>query len=150
MKHAKGISVGVLLAAMAVFGAYPVIAQDKGKDTKAAPAAKAEKGTVTVKTVFENDKVRAQEVTYKPGDENRSVARNNYGRVIRALTSGTLQRTYPDGKTESNDWKAGDVRYIEPTSGAALQYTTKNVGKSDVVLFVVQLKETSKAAPAKK
>jgi hypothetical protein len=124
-----------------------VMAQDKGTDTKAASAAKA--GSATTKVLFENDKVRAQEITYKPGDENTSVPRD--ARVVRALTAGTLLRTYPDGKTEKAEWKAGEVRFNDAVSGPSPQYTTKNVGKSELVLYLVILKGTSQpAAPAKK
>ena len=42
MKPATGIGMGALFTAIAVCGVYaPVIAQDKGKDTKVAPAASA-------------------------------------------------------------------------------------------------------------
>jgi hypothetical protein len=91
-----------------------------------------------VKVLLENDKVRAFETRYKPGDENSNVPRE--GRVIRALTSGTLMRTYADGKTERIEWKAGDVRYNPPITGPVPQYTTKSVGASDLVLYVVVMK----------
>ena len=45
-------------------------------------------------------------------------------------------RTYADGKTEKVEWKTGEVRIQGPTG----QYTTKNVGKSDIALYVVVLK----------
>jgi hypothetical protein len=55
---------------------------------------------------------------------------------VRALKGGTLQRTYADGKKEQVVYKTGDVRINEP--GPA--YTTKNIGKSEVKLYVVRLK----------
>jgi hypothetical protein len=123
------------------------LAQDKGKDAKAAPAAKAGKEP-TIKVLLENEKVRVQEVTYKPGDENTAVSRD--GRVVRALTAGTLQRTYVDGKTDKVEWKVGETRYNEPAPVSAPQYKAKSVGKSDLVLYVVIVKGTSQPAPAKK
>ena len=110
---------------------------DKAKDAKAAPAAKAEKGMATQKVLLENDKVRVFEVRYKPGDENKSVPSASF-RVLRAVKGGTLMRTYADGKTENVEWKTGEVRMNEPSKTA---YTAKNVGKTDVELYIVVLKQ---------
>jgi len=114
------------------------MAQDKAKEMKAAPAAKAEKGKAKVKVLFDNDKVRVQEVTFKPGDEGASVARPF--RVIRPLKGGTIQRTWADGKIDKVQFKTGEVKALEPDK----PFTPKNVGKSDIVLYVVQLKEPKK------
>jgi hypothetical protein len=57
-------------------------------------------------------------------------------RVVRAIRGGTIQRTFADGKTETVQYKPGQVRVQQP--GPA--YTTKNIGKSVLVLYVVQLK----------
>jgi len=108
------------------------MAQDK------AQAAKAEKGKVTLKVLHEDDKVRVFEATFKPGDEGANVARPL--RVIRPLKGGTIQRTYPDGKTDKLEFKTGEVKVLPP----AAPYTPKNVGKSDVVLYVVYVKEPKK------
>ena len=107
------------------------MAQDKAKADKAAPKA-------TIKVVAENDKVRAFETTYAPGAENTAVPRSSI-RVVRALKGGTLQRTYADGKKENVVYKAGDVRINQPGPN----YTTKNVGKTEIRLDVVQLKEAA-------
>ena len=45
-------------------------------------------------------------------------------------------RTYADGKTEKVEYKTGEVRINAPSG----QFTTKNVGKSEVELYVVVLK----------
>jgi hypothetical protein len=98
-------------------------------------AEKAAAKTATIKVLAEHDKVRAFETTYAPGAENKAVPRSAT-RVVRALKGGTLQRTYADGKTEKVVYKTGEVRINEP--GPA--YTTKNVGKSEVKLYVILLK----------
>lgn len=54
-------------------------------------------------------------------------------RVVRALKGGTVLRTYADGKTEKSEWKTGEVQIQEPGP----QYTARNVGKTEVVLYVV-------------
>jgi mannose-6-phosphate isomerase-like protein (cupin superfamily) len=132
------LSVMMSFAVVTLFGMSQGFAQDKSKDAKAAPAAKAEKGQSTVKVLLENDKVRAQEVTYKPGDENKAVSR--YNRVVRALTAGTLQRTWAGGKTDKVEFKVGDVIFNPAVDGSAAHYTAKNIGKSELRLYVVQLK----------
>ncbi len=116
-----------------VLAAAPAIAQDKGKDAKAAPAAKA---AAKLTTVMENAKVKVFEVEYKPGDENKAVP-SSAQRVVRCLKGGTLTRYYADGKTEKAEWKAGEVRFNEPSKTT---YTAKNTGNTDIHLFIVQLK----------
>ena len=107
-----------------------VMAQEKAK------AEKAEKGKAVLKVLAENDKVRVFEVAFKPGDENKAVPSSSF-RVVRALKGGTLMRTYADGKTQKVEWKTGEARINEPDKVA---YTVKNVGKTDVMLYVVVLK----------
>jgi hypothetical protein len=141
MKRLIRLLIGLLVPAFIVAGlaVQPAVAQDKAKDTKAAPAAKAAKGKATVKVLFENDKVRVAEVTFKPGDEAANAARPFH--VVRALKGGTLMRTYADGKTEKSEFKTGEVKVLEAESKP---YTPKNVGKSDVVLYAVFVKEPKK------
>ena len=117
-----------ILAGVAV---TPALAQDKAK-----AAAKAEKGMAKITVLVDNDKVRAFEVLFKPGDENKSVPSTN-NRIVRALKGGSLLRTYADGKTQKSDYKTGQVRFAE---GEKVAFTAKNTGKSDVQLYVVVLK----------
>ena len=102
--------------------ADPAIAQDKAS-------------TVKMKVLVDNDKVKAYEVTYAPGAENKGIASTTM-RIVRGLKGGTLERTYADGKKELVRWKAGEVKQVNP--GPA--YTTKNIGKGELQLYVVQLK----------
>jgi hypothetical protein len=139
MKKSVGFVMGILVPAFILAGvvASPIMAQDKAKDEKAAPAAKAVKGKSTTKLLFENDKVRVIESTFRPGDEAINPAQPF--RLIRVLKGGTMQYTYPDGKTEKIEWKTGDVKGLEPTTAAP-----KNVGKTNYVAMVVYLKEPKK------
>jgi hypothetical protein len=57
-------------------------------------------------------------------------------RVVRALKGGTLMRTYADGKTEKVQWKTGEVKWLGPDP----VFATKNVGKTEIVLYVVEVK----------
>ncbi len=122
--------------------AMPALAQDKAKPaamdkSKAAAekpkAAEKKAGEGTRKVLVDNDKVVVTEVRYKPGEG--STMRERGPRVTRALTSGTMERTYADGKKETIEWKAGDVKYSPKQT-----FINKNVGKTEVALFVTALK----------
>jgi len=128
----RSFATAVLGAAALAFAASGALAQDKGKMEKKADASEV---TMSRKDITENDKVKVYEVTYKPGQGNNAVAASTT-RVVRAMQGGQLQRIYKDGKTETLEWKTGQVRVVEP--GPA--YSTKNVGKTTVQLYVVQLK----------
>ncbi len=86
------------------------------------------------KELLNNDKVRVLDTRWAPGAESPSVARP--ARVIRVTKGGTLQRIYPDGRMEPVRWKTGEVKFYEATE----PYSVKNMGKSEVVLYVVTLK----------
>ena len=73
--------------------------------------------------------------TFAPGAENTSVPASSTC-VVRALAGGTLERTYTDGKKEKVSYKTGEVRINEVSPA----FTTKNVGKNEIKLYVVQVK----------
>ena len=58
---------------------------------------KAAKGAPTQKVILENAKVKVFETTYKPGETNTAIASTTY-RTVRAMTAGTTQWTFADGK----------------------------------------------------
>jgi hypothetical protein len=105
------------------------MAQDKAKDRKAETA---------TKVLFDNDKVRVQEVTFRPGDQGPNIPRPF--RIIRVLKGGTIQRTFPDGKTDNVVYKTGEVKVYE----ADPPFVPRNIGKSDIVFYVVALKSPKK------
>jgi beta-alanine degradation protein BauB len=128
MRQFVRILVSVLAATVMTAGVTPAVAQEKAK----APAA--EKGKSTRAVLAENDKMKVLEVRIKPGEVNRPTY--NASRVVRVLKGGKLLRTYADGKTEPLVWKTGQVAIQEPGP----EYTAKNVGKTEIVLYVVVLK----------
>lgn len=125
MKTSARYFVGVLVSVFMLAGvvASPAMAQDKGK---------AEGLKSTAKRLFKNNKVLMAEVTYKPGAKRTT--RKRPFRVLRALTSGTPQRIYADRRTGNVVWKAGEVRVFENDKEP---FGTKNVGTSDLVLYLV-------------
>lgn len=126
--------VGLLVPAVLMI-ATPALAQHEVKDLKPPQAAKAKKGEAKVTNIMENDKAVALEILLKPGDLYKADASKS-ARVIRALKGGTLLRTDPDGKTQTVEWKTGQVRFFE----AVHPHTGKNTGKSDLHFYVVVLK----------
>jgi hypothetical protein len=124
MKRTIGLLVGFLVPAFILAGGN-ALSQEKGIG-------------VQVVKIVDNDKVLVIENHYKPGAENSNVPRS--ARVVRALTSGTLMRIYPDGKTEKVEWKAGEARFFPASVGDVPQYKTRNVGKTELVLYLVVLK----------
>ncbi len=119
--------VGIVMPAFIVAGgiANSAVAQDK-----------AAKGMMSSTVILDNAKVRVLLNTFKPGDVNTNILSSS-PRVVRALKGGTLERTYADGKKESIVWKSGDVRYLE---SSPVTYTNKNVGKTEIQLYLVVLK----------
>jgi hypothetical protein len=124
MRTPAAALLGLLIPAFLAAGiaVNPAIAQDKAPSVK-------------MKVLIDDDKVKVYEATYAPGAENKGVASSSM-RIVRAMTSGTLELTYADGKKEKRPWKAGQVREVKP--GPA--YTTKNISKTELQLYVVQLK----------
>jgi hypothetical protein len=139
MKGRGNMKSGYRLCALAFVSAVvlaaPAVAQDKKgmappkTEMKAAP----EKGGESRKLIVDNDKVLVTENTYKPGAI--STMRERGVRVSRALKDGTLEKTWADGKKETLNWKAGEVRYQGKET-----FTLKNVGKSDWTVYTVTLK----------
>jgi len=93
---------------------------------------------VPTKVLFDNDRVRVQEVTFRPGDEGPNVPRPF--RIIRVLEGGTMQHTYSDGRTEKVVYQTGEVRVHE----ADKPYVPRNIGKSYITFYVVALKQPQK------
>ena len=137
MKSLIRLLVSLVIPALMLTAANPAIAQDKAKDAKAAPMdAKAHKATNTTKVLHEDYRVRVVENTTKPGEMSANVVRGV--RVVRILQGGTQERTYADGKKEKIERKAGEVFVAGPDKQA---YFQKNIGKTTIVSYVVQIKQ---------
>jgi hypothetical protein len=130
-KQSASIFMGSLVAAFLLAGvaAIPAMAQEKAKEEKV------EKGKAIQTVRAENDKLRAWEIRFRPGDENLSIPSSSF-RVVRVLKGGTLLYSFADGRTDKRELKAGDVLLPKPGP----QYTAKNVGRSELVLYVVMVK----------
>jgi hypothetical protein len=126
-KKPAGNLVTVLLPVLLAAGTYGNVAMAQEQAT--ATSAKEE---TTV--LAENEQFQVIEERFGPGAESDNVARPP--RVVRAVKGGTLQRIFPEGKTDVSEWKTDEVRM----AGATPPYITKNVGSTDIVLYTVRLK----------
>jgi mannose-6-phosphate isomerase-like protein (cupin superfamily) len=107
----------------AVLLSLPATAQDKKAPIRAQ------------KVLLDNDRMRATESMFKPGEVNPMEPRGH--RVTRVLKgSTTIERTHSNGKTEKIEWKEGGV-YYSPADNAS----AKNIGKGEVTIYTVTMKE---------
>lgn len=120
MKMFNRLCMNSLMASFLTAGLSAAMADEKGQSSRTILA--------------ESDKLQVIEIRQKPGEV--STPSTSSTRAVRALKGGTMLRTYADGKTEKVEWKTGDVQIQEPGP----QYTVKNVGKSEIVLYAVRLK----------
>jgi len=115
---------GILLLALCV----PALAQDAAKvDAK------------HYKVEFENAKVRVMHATYGPHE--KSVMHSHPDVVAVFLTDGKVRFTFPDGKTQDADAKAGTAMWTP-----AMTHLPENVGDKPFEVMVIELK----GAPASK
>jgi len=94
-------------------------------------------GDSAAKVLADGAKVRAMEATYLPGDQSKSVIHRSF-RVVRALRSGTLQRIFSDGKTDTWVMKTGNKKIYEPDK---VPYANKSFRAPDLLFYVAALKE---------
>ncbi len=88
------------------------------------------------KCVFENERTRVCEVTFKPGD--RIAVHSHPDHLVYAMSSGKLRIT-PAGKDAAEaEVKPGMVLWIPAESHSAV-----NVGNTDVRLVVVEMKDVN-------
>ena len=130
----------VVAILMLAFTTRAVMAQEKAKaeKEKAAPAQAAKKEWSKVgpnaKVLVENDKVRVQEITYKPGEKSEMRKRGGT-RVNYVLEGGPTKIYYPDGKTEKGERKKGTATY----NTSEVTTSTENVGKTNTRSLIISL-----------
>ena len=86
------------------------------------------------KFIMENDRVRVLDAHFKPGE--KAAMHMHPDHVVYILNDGKLQLTSSKGKAEEMNLKAGQAIWMDATSHAA-----ENLGKTDMHLLVVELKE---------
>jgi quercetin dioxygenase-like cupin family protein len=123
----------LLLPLLFVFAfAIPVMAQDA---TKADPN--------HYKVESENSRVRVVRAKYGPHE--KSVMHSHPDLVAIFLTDGRIKFTYPGGKTEERDMKAGTTLFTPATT-----HLPENITDADMEIILVELKGAKRRPAAKK
>ncbi len=85
--------------------------------------------------LLENDKVRVMEVRLKPG-QKAPMHDHPSPHVVYVKTDSRLKLTFPDGKDNVIDLKAGQSLWLD-----AGPHEAENVGKTDFDNLVVEVKK---------
>lgn len=102
--------------------------------TKTSVARDPIKVSPTYKVLLENDRVRVLEYRSQPGEISPMVSASE-AVVYRLSPSYKLKFTFPDGKTELIEGKAGDVHWREEG-----MFEIENVGNTEAHAVIVELK----------
>ncbi len=86
------------------------------------------------KVEFENDKVRVLRINY--GSHEKSVMHTHPNGVGVFLVDASGRFTYPDGKTEDIEMKAGQAMWFPP-----VEHNPENTGERPISLIFVELKK---------
>jgi quercetin dioxygenase-like cupin family protein len=82
---------------------------------------------------FENDKVRVLRIKYAPGE--KSVMHSHPASVVVFVNDIQGRFSYPDGKTEEINGKAGQVIFTEAT-----EHLPENLGSAQLEVLQIELK----------
>ena len=119
-----------LLALFLLAAAVPALAQDPVKvDSK------------HYKVEFENSSVRVLRIKYGPHE--KSVMHRHPNSVAIFQSDGRVKFTYPGGKTEERDMKAGQAIWTP-----AVKHLPENLTDNDMEVLLVEMK--TRRRPAKK
>jgi beta-alanine degradation protein BauB len=86
------------------------------------------------KLIMENDSVRVFDVRFKPGE--KAAMHSHPDHLMYIFNDGKIKLMHSTGKPQIVDLKAGQAIWMDATSHAA-----ENLGKTDVHMLVVELKE---------
>ncbi len=84
--------------------------------------------------VLENERVRVLRYHDKPGD--RTLQHHHPDYVLYAESSFRRRLTFPDGRKQEVDVKAGSIVWMK-----AHQHIGENIGDTDTDVIIVELKE---------
>jgi quercetin dioxygenase-like cupin family protein len=89
------------------------------------------------KVEFENNEIRVLRITYGPGE--KSVMHNHPDAYAIFLTDAQSKFTFPDGKTQVNEPKAGSTMWTP-----AGKHLPENTGDKPFEVILVELKSKKK------
>jgi quercetin dioxygenase-like cupin family protein len=85
------------------------------------------------KVEFENERVRVVRIKYGPGE--KSVMHGHPESIAVFLTDAHAKFTYPDGRSEDIDAKAGSVQHMD-----AFTHLPESTGKTPFEVIQIELK----------
>jgi len=85
------------------------------------------------KVVFENERVRVSEITFKPGDAIPMHSHPDH--FVYVMTAGTLKLSYPDGTSKDIVGTPGQVMWVPAETHAG-----ENIGSTEFRGLVVEFK----------
>jgi len=89
------------------------------------------------KVEFENDQVRVLRINYGPGE--KSVMHSHPEGVVLFLSDGDGKFTFPDGKTQDMEFKAGTVIWTPESS-----HLPENTGDKPFEVIQIEMKNNGK------
>ncbi|GBD91162.1 cupin domain protein [bacterium BMS3Abin04] len=89
------------------------------------------------KVVFENNEMRVLHISYGPGE--KSVMHSHPEGLAIFITDGVGKFTFPDGKTQTTTFKAGQVVWLPPQT-----HLPQNTGTKRFELYQVEMKPQTK------
>ena len=95
------------------------------------------------KVEFQNSRVRIVRVHYGPHE--KSVMHSHPDSVAIFQTDGRVKFTYPNGKTEERDTKAGQAMFTP-----AVRHLPENLTDTDMEVILIEFKTPRKHKPAAK
>ncbi len=133
MKNSRRMLVGLVFTTLALFcAAGTALAQDP---VKVAPN--------NYKVLLDNDRVRVLEFRSKPGE--KIGMHSHLASVIYNFSGGKTKFTYPDGRSEERERKAGTVIWREEET-----HTSEYLGPGEAHVLLVEFKGSAKKGSPKK
>jgi hypothetical protein len=93
-----------------------------------------------LKTLLENEQVRVYEATLKAGEKEAGFHTHKFPYVTYVQSGGNLILRYPDGTTNTREFKTGEASW-----GKVETHAADNPGTADVRLMIIELKQPQSA-----
>ena len=110
----------MLAVAMVLAISVPALAEEK---TYPGPQ---EAASNIYKQIFDNERVRVSEITFKPGDK-AAMHTHPYPHVVYVMEGGTLTLSYPDGTSKPATVEAGQAIWFPAETHEAVNTGTTTV-----------------------
>jgi beta-alanine degradation protein BauB len=84
--------------------------------------------------LLDNDRVKVTELRFEPG--YRTPMHSHPDFVLYTFTDSRVKFIYPDGREETAEFHAGDIKYFKAVTHAA-----ENIGENETHDMIVELKQ---------